>query len=130
MYLFGGSAGNPNSYIQVFTVDKDWNEATLNWNNAPLAIENVTGTWVYPISSPYWVEYKWDVSRAAAQAKAAGQPLRLALYSADGEYHTGKYFISSDGDYVGRPTLQVVYGSACEPPNGSCSNYYLPITRR
>lgn len=37
------------SYIQVLTVDQDWNENTLTWNNAPLAAENITGTWVDPL---------------------------------------------------------------------------------
>ncbi len=31
------------SFIQVLTVDRAWDEATLTWNNAPLASENITG---------------------------------------------------------------------------------------
>jgi hypothetical protein len=134
MYLFGGSSGGadipPASYIQVFTVDKDWNGATLNWNNAPLAIENISGTWVKPIATPEWVLYKWDVSQAVSQAYSSGQHLLLALYSADGNYHTGKYFISSYGQDVGRPTLRIVYGSSCGTPGSNCSSIYLPIARR
>jgi hypothetical protein len=36
------------------------------------------------------------------------------LYSADDDYNSGKYFVSSDtGDWnaTGRPTLQVVWGN-------------------
>ena len=129
MYLFGGSAGPPDSYIQVMTVGEDWNEATLTWNNAPLATENISGTWVHPIESPDWVLYSWDVSRAVAQAYTSGQPLRLAMYSADSDYHTGKYFISSDGEGVGRPTLQIVFGSPCNSPGVTCYNVFLPLTQ-
>jgi hypothetical protein len=54
------------------------------------------------------------VSGAVAQAYSAGQPLRLVLYSADDNYHSGKYFVSSDTDdwnAVGRPTLVVQWGN-------------------
>ncbi len=57
--------------------------------------------------------YSWDVTRAAAEALAAGQPLRLALYSADGAYHSGRHFVPSDTEdwnATNRPTLTVVWG--------------------
>ena len=88
-----------------------WEESSITWNNAPLAVENMAATWVYPVDffDP-GVPYRWDVSRAVAQAYAGGEPLRLALYSADGEYHSGKYFWSSDAGESVRPTLQVLLG--------------------
>jgi hypothetical protein len=104
------------SYIQVLTVGQDWNENTLTWNNAPLARENLGGTWVTPIDTtpPYpGIPYTWNVSRAVAEAYAAGEPVRLAVYSADGAYHSGRYFYSSDTEPLnaeGRPTLTVVWG--------------------
>ncbi len=52
----------------------------------------------------------WDVSYAVAQAYARGEPLRLILYSADSDYHSSKYFVSSDtGDWnvESRPRLDV-----------------------
>ncbi len=117
-----GNSGDPGqatpSWIQVMVVDQDWDEATLTWNNAPLTSDNFGGTWVDPVGSfPGWpgVPYTWDVSRAIAKAYAGGQPLRLVLYSADSDYHSGKYFVSSDtGDWneIGRPTLQVTVGDA------------------
>ncbi len=117
MHLFGNAGYAPGdaqpSFIQALSVGEDWDEATLSWNNAPLAQENVAATWVDPVDFyAEWpgVPYTWDVSRAVAQAYAAGDPLRLALYSADGEYHSGKYFWSSDADDSGRPTLQVLWG--------------------
>jgi len=119
-----GNAGGPGqaepSLIQVLTVAEDWDEATLAWNNAPLAVENVATAWVNPIADfPGWpgVPRVWDVSRAVAEAYVAGEPLRLALYQAYGAYHSGKYFVSSNtGDWnaQGRPTLTVSWGQKAQ----------------
>lgn len=119
VYQFGGSdpAEAYDSLIQVLTVGSGWEESSLTWNSAPLALENIGGQWVEPLTSfPGWpgVAVDWDVSRAAAQALEAGLPLRLALYSADTAMHSGKYFISSDTEdwnAKGRPTLTVTWGS-------------------
>ena len=79
-------------------------------------VKTSPGSWVDPLPSfPGWpgVPRQWNVSRAVAQAYATGQPLRLALYSADGPYHSGRYFSSSDMEdwnAVGRPTLTVAWG--------------------
>jgi hypothetical protein len=121
LHLWGGSGGGewgpaPRSLIQAFTAAGDWDEATLNWNNAPLAGENIARTWVEPfVGTIVWpgAAYSWDVRRALAEAHASGQPLRLVLYSADTDYHTGKYFTSSDAEdwnAKGRPTLTVTWG--------------------
>jgi len=118
LYQFGNSGGGeygdpPPSLIQALTIAEDWDEATLTWNNAPLALENVSRTWVDPLSEYPGVPgipRVWDVSMAVSQAYHSGEPLRLVFYSADGPMHTGKYFISSDtGDWneLGRPTLVV-----------------------
>jgi len=113
----GGAWGDPvPSYIQIFTIDQDWNEDTLNWNNAPRARENITGAWVDPLAAypgPLGVARTWTLSRAVAEAYAAGVPLRLAVYSADEAYHSGRYFISSDADdfsAAARPKLQITWG--------------------
>jgi hypothetical protein len=121
MHEFGGSdwtQARP-SLIQVSTVQKDWKESTITWNNAPLALENVAQTWVNPVDHaitpeewPGW-RYEWDVSAAVAEAYTAGAPLRLALYEADSDYHSGKMFVTSDtGDWnaEGRPTLVIEWG--------------------
>lgn len=104
------------SLIQVLAVSDNWDEATLTWNNAPLATENVSAAWVDPLPEfPGWpgLPRTWDVSQAVAEAHTAGTPLRLALYEADSAYHSGKYFVTSDtGDWnaMARPTLQVCWG--------------------
>ncbi len=105
------------SLIQVQTISENWTEQTLSWNNAPLATENVGSGWVDPlVGAPDWpgVRRELDVTRAVANAYALGGPLRLALYSADSDYHSGKYFVTSDtGDWnvVARPTLIVTLGT-------------------
>ena len=121
MYQFGGSDPSQaaRSLVQVSTVSEAWNEETITWNTAPLALENVAQTYVDPIQPPGlpWpgAARTWNLTYAAAQAYGAGQSvLRLAVYSADGAYHSGKYFTSSEtGDWnaVGRPTLEIVLGN-------------------
>jgi hypothetical protein len=119
MYQNGnfGDASAPVSLVQVLTVNEDWQENTLTWNNAPLAGENLGYTAVPPVD--VWpgfpgVPHEWDVSWAVADAVRRGQPVRLALYSADEGYDTGRYFNSSDmGNWNanGRPTLTLQWGS-------------------
>jgi hypothetical protein len=120
-----GNSGDPGqakpSWIWVMTTDQDWNDASLTWNNAPLANDNFAGTWVQPYPGTIvWPgqPYSWDVSRAVASAYANGNPLRLVLYSADSDYHSGKYFVSSDTDISWLPErlpmLQITVGVAIQ----------------
>lgn len=128
LYQFGngGQGWDPGpqpSLLQVLTVADAWDESTLTWNNAPEAMQNIAAAWAYPLSSvpdAPGVPVKWDVSQAVANAYWQGEPLRLALYSADDDYHSGKYFWSSnaaDWNAAGRPTLEITWGDvASEPP--------------
>jgi uncharacterized repeat protein (TIGR01451 family) len=117
LHQFGGSdpsQAEP-SLIQVLTVDEAWDEASITWNNAPLALENVSSTWVDTTVFPGWpgIPRTWDVSGAVAEAYEMGSPVRLVLYEADGAYHSGKHFVASDTDdwnEVARPTLRVLWG--------------------
>lgn len=79
------------SWIQVLTLNQNWAENTLTWNTLPQAHENIGGAWV-GVVNPDWSSpdvwntlprREWDVSRAVLEALQEGQPLRLALYSAD-----------------------------------------------
>ena len=118
-YANAGVQGQPNpSYIQVGVINQGWNPATLSWNSAPLLHENLNSILVPTKSKPVipWpgLAITWDVSRAVAQAYAAGQPLWLVLYDTDNQYNSGKYFTSSsvgDWDATGRPTLKVTLGA-------------------
>jgi hypothetical protein len=104
------------SLIWLFSVDGDWEEYTLTWNNAPLARENLTRTWVDVLTGlPDFpgVPYEWDATQAVAEAYAAGEPVNVALYTADTEFHSAKYLTSSDaGDWnaEARPTLTIEWG--------------------
>lgn len=121
LHQFGqaGDAGQATaSIIQVLTVSPEWNDQTLTWNNAPLAIENVSRARVDPLQSfPGWpgVRRDWDLTYAVAKAyEKNASEINLALYSADSAYHSGKYFVSSDtGDWnaIGRPTLEITWGT-------------------
>jgi hypothetical protein len=121
LHLFGGSDPSQaqSSSIQALMVSESWNEATLTWNNAPYAAQNISATRVepYPDPQPDWpgARYEWDVSLAAAQANASRNPLRLALYSADFPMHSGKYFSAThtgDWNSEARPTLIIEWGDA------------------
>ena len=120
LHHFGGAGGGvwgtpPDSYIQVLQIAETWSEATLNWNNAPLAVQNLHWTWLPPAWPPWpGIPYNWDVSSAVAEALATGIPVRLAIFSADTDYHSGKYFYTSDtddGNAIARPTLRVRWGA-------------------
>lgn len=131
LYQFGNA--NPAealpSFIQVLTVAEAWSEATITWNNAPLAAENQAMTTVEPVLGGYapWpgIPREWNVSKAVADAYAARQPLRLVLYSADGAYHSGKYFHSSNADVAGRPALTVTWGDRL--PQNLDQHMFVPM---
>jgi hypothetical protein len=109
----GHDPGPYPSLIQVLTVAEEWNEATINWNNAPLAVENVAAAWADVFPELPGEPRQWHVTGAAADAYASGGPLRLALYESDGAYHSGKYFWTSDVDQWSadlRPTLTLTWG--------------------
>lgn len=103
--------------LQLLTVAEEWNQATATWNNSPQAITNVAQGWINPLPGhPGFpgVARTVDISLAVAQAYAAGEPLRLVIYSADSEYHSGKYFVASgtgEWNAAGRPTVTVVWGN-------------------
>jgi hypothetical protein len=121
----GYSPGPQPSLIQVHTVDRDWDEATLTWNNSPLAVENVAASWADVFPEEPGEPRQWDVSRAVAEAYASGVPLRLALYESDKAYHSGKYFWSSDVDEANaemRPTLTITWGRPAASLSKSASS--------
>lgn len=117
IYQSGNSGVDPKkSLIQVSEAMDAWNEATINWNNAPQLSNNTSYAWVDPIGTfPGWpgVPWNWDVSAIIAQHATSGTPIHLAMYTSDGNYHSGKYFVTSEtGDWnaAGRPRLTIVYG--------------------
>lgn len=117
LFMFGNAGMNLTSdvpyrsLIQVFTTHYDWDPNTITWNNAPPPNENISLAEVGPVQEfTGWpgIPQQWDVTQAAQLAQSTGQPLRLILYSADGAYHSGKYFSTSDApdwNSAARPEL-------------------------
>ncbi len=138
LHLWGNAGYIPSlslpSYIHLFTVAEDWSEHTIIWNNAPMAKENLTATWVYPRTDqgPDFpgIPYTWDATQAVAEAYAAGRPLNIALYTADTHFDSSKYFVSSDASSdwkpEGKPTLRVIWG---EPAPGVEKRVNRPTAR-
>ncbi|MCL5996642.1 MAG: DNRLRE domain-containing protein [Chloroflexi bacterium] len=120
LHLWGGadpSQAQP-SWVHLFSIRDPWDEMSIQWNNAPLAWENVSAQWLYTYSKPAidWPgdPYTWDATKAVAEAYADGRPVSLAIYGSDTEQHSSKYLTSSEvgnWDVEGRPTLRVVWGS-------------------
>jgi hypothetical protein len=104
------------SWVSLFTITDPWQEMVIHWNNAPLAQENISATWIYPLLGfPGWpgIPYDWDATQAVAEAYGEGRPANLAIYGSDSEQHSSKYLTSSevgDWDVEGRPKLTVVWG--------------------
>jgi hypothetical protein len=106
------------SWVSLFKIDDPWDEMQIDWNNAPLAQENVSATLMNAIGGSGFAgwpgnAYEWDASIPVAEAYATGQPVNLAIYGSDTEQHSSKYLTSSEtGDWnaEGRPTLVITWG--------------------
>jgi hypothetical protein len=129
LYHWGGSdpAHARPSFIQVLSVGRDWDNRAITWNNAPPAVENIGGARVPVISFPGWNDPSafryWDVTRGVAQACQAGEPFRIALYEADGAYHSGKHFVRStveDWNADARPRLEIILGRGASSNAAAC----------
>jgi hypothetical protein len=106
------------SWVNLFTIIDPWDEMLIDWNNAPLAQENVSATWMNPIGGDGFAgwpgnAYEWDASKPVAEAYARGEAVSLAIYGSDTAQHSSKYLTSSeagDWDAEGRPTLVITWG--------------------
>ena len=138
------------SWVHLFQITDAWDEMGIHWNNAPLAQENISATWIEPYkpNEPIvWPghAYHWSASQAVAKAYAKCQAVNLAIYSSDSAQHSSKYLTSSEtGDWneAGRPTLRVLWGedntgganfALCNPQSyavdfGTKATYTLELT--
>lgn len=118
LHHWGGAnvSANTTSYVWLSSVTDPWDEMAIHWNNAPLAAENLSMTPIPPKTTPLvWPgdPYTWDVTRAVADAYAAGQPVSLAIYDSTTGRDSSKYLTGSeagDWDVEGRPRLDIVWG--------------------
>jgi hypothetical protein len=110
--------GTKDTVMQVFAVDKPWQETGITWNNAPVPQENTGRTLVRPLPgdckpTPYWycspgIAYTFDVTEIVRRAQAEGRSwASLALYTAAGQYHSGKFFYSREG--VEPPSVRMAH---------------------
>ena len=125
LHLWGSAdpAQAQRSWVSLFTIRDPWDEMTVHWNNAPLAFENVSATYVYTYSRNPIVwpgdPYTWNATQAVAEAYARGEPLSVALYGSDTTQHSSKYLTASEVDnwnVAGRPRLDVIWGDAANLP--------------
>lgn len=134
----------PVSFAQVYEIDGDVEDTTMNWNNAPQVIQNTLGSYMCDIREYFNDTYDaqtvhqsvcendnlyfdvngnvahaqvdFDVTRLVAEAYEAGEPVKFAVYTADYPLHSGKYFRSSEtSDPAFRPKLTVVWGEPGTP---------------
>jgi hypothetical protein len=116
--------GTKDTVIQVFDVDKPWEEMGISWDNAPVPMENTARTLVKPIDvtcggksycSP-GIPYTFDVTEIVKRAQADGRNwASLALYTAAGQYHSGKFFWSREGQEPPVVSMAYVMGAPVQP---------------
>jgi hypothetical protein len=114
-YKFGhsGYAGESTgtNVMQAWQVAPEWQENAVTWNNAPLALEAVSRTPVGECKVDNCAVGDWhsfDVTEIVRRGYADGQAEASALlYSAAGQYHSGRYFYSREGAIP--PTVRIAY---------------------
>ena len=108
--------GTQDTVMQVYEVNKLWDEFTISWDNAPALGENISRTLVKPIDitcggnnycSP-GILYRFDVTAIVQRALAGGRTWSsMGLYTSAGQYHSGKYFWSREG--AEPPVVRIAY---------------------
>jgi hypothetical protein len=104
--------------IQVYEIVQPWQETAITWDNAPPPAENTSRTLVKPLPgacspTPHWycrpgIAYFFDITEIAKRAQANGRTwASMALYTAAGQYHSGKYFSSREGGEP--PIVRIAY---------------------
>ena len=114
--------GTGDTVCQVWEVVQPWNESAITWDNAPAPTENTARTVVKPIDvtcpEPLvnamcvpGVPYAFDVTEIVRRAYAGGRgAASMLLYTAAGQYHSGKYFWGNDA-----PRVQIAYTTGEAP---------------
>ena len=106
----------PGQRTQAYQVGTAWDAATVTWDTAPAATENVSYT------SLDWCAtgvdcHGWralDVTPIVQRAYQAGQGDAAALlYTAAGQYHSGRYIYTSEG--AAPPAVRISYTLPGEP---------------
>jgi hypothetical protein len=107
--------GTKDTVIQVYDVATPLDELGIGWDNAPRMGENIARTVVHPIPATCpgafcdpAIPYAFDVTEAVRRAQADGRgSVTVGLYTAAGQYHSGKYFWSREGKTP--PVVTIAY---------------------
>ena len=114
-YKFGHS-GYPGestgvNIIQAWELSSDWQEDSITWNNAPAPGENISRTPVGECAADNCQPGEWhtfDVSEIVRRAYARGDAqASVLMYTAAGQYHSGRYFYSRQG--AAPPNVRIAY---------------------
>jgi hypothetical protein len=109
-FEYADNASN-DTVFQIYSVDNDnWVENAVNWNTLPKILENVSWTLVQPsfickAAGDCWKSF--DITQLV-KADTNGFVSGL-MYTGAGQYHSGKYFFSSEGDY--QPVIEISYNA-------------------
>jgi hypothetical protein len=140
VYYFGSAYPGPNDVpeykphqlTQAYQVGTAWDEDSVTWDNAPAPIENVSYT------ALDWCDegvdcHGWrslDITPIVQRAYAAGQPdVAALLYTAAGQYHSGRYIYTREGGAP--PVVRVAYvvESPTWTPTATATATATPTTR-
>ncbi len=114
--------GTGDTTYQVWEIDQPWSELGITWDNAPNPTEPTSRTVVRPIdvacpvplvnaACPPGVPYSFDVTEIVKRAYADGRSwASMLLYTAAGQYHSGKYFWGGDA-----PRVHIAYTTQGAP---------------
>lgn len=114
-YKFGHS-GYPGestgvNVIQAWELSPDWQEDSITWNNAPAPGENISRTPVGECVADNCQPGEWhtfDVSEIVRRAYARSDvQASVLMYTAAGQYHSGRYFYSRQG--AAPPVVRIAY---------------------
>jgi hypothetical protein len=113
-----GEDATKDTVMQVYDVNTAWAENGISWDNAPVPLENTNRTLVKPLPmdcqpTPGWycspgIPYQFDVTEIVRRAQLSGRDwASMAIYTAAGQYHSGKYFYSREGTEP--PVVRIAY---------------------
>jgi len=129
--------GTGETLVQVYEVDEAWREATITWDSAPPAVENISRTLVRPLPrtclpTGSWycspgIPYAFDVTEIVKRAVEAERSwASMALYTAAGQYHSGKYFSSREG--AEPPLVYIAYRLPAAAPTPQSTRTSTPTS--
>lgn len=118
--------GTKDTIFQIYPVKESWSEDTVTWDNFPTALENISWTMVKPrevceAAGSCWEQF--DVTELYRRNQ-----LSAIMYTAAGQYHSGKQFYSSEGALPPFVTLGVKLPATPTPVLPTATSTPFPPT--